>query len=141
MTAGPVDLTVSFLSPVEVCEFLWLVMAVLNIAFSRTTWSSTQSRSHTLRYRQQLMMVAAILWRSAQPRIHQKARSDVHHYALHSFQLYIDISGEWVTGDNSLVANWTTSAGDIVTHQVQLVNQTVFGEINDHIQRSAFIAL
>lgn len=51
----------------------------------------------------------------------------------------MDISGEWVTGDNSLVANWTTSTGDIVTHQVQLANQTVFKEINDHIQCSALI--
>ena len=53
----------------------------------------------------------------------------------HSVQVYSDISAEWVTGDNSLIANWSTSVGSVLTHQVQLVNQTPFGEVNDHIQR------
>ena len=53
----------------------------------------------------------------------------------HDVQLYSDISAEWVTGDNGLLANWTTTAGDVVTHQVQLVNQQPFVETSDHIQR------
>ena len=53
----------------------------------------------------------------------------------HSVQLYTDISAEWVTGDNSLIANWSTTTGTVLTHQVQLVNQSPFSEINDHIQR------
>lgn len=55
--------------------------------------------------------------------------------ASHSVQLYTDISAEWVTGDNGLVANWSTSTGDIVTHQVQLQDQTNYREVSDHIQR------
>jgi len=47
----------------------------------------------------------------------------------------MDISGEWITGDNGLVANWTTTVNTVATHQVQLAQQTVFGEVNDHIQR------
>ena len=36
---------------------------------------------------------------------------------------------------SSLTANWSTSVGDIITHQVQLVDQELFTESNDHIQR------
>ncbi|KIM20840.1 hypothetical protein M408DRAFT_119277 [Serendipita vermifera MAFF 305830] len=57
--------------------------------------------------------------------------------ASHSVQLYTDISAEWVSGDNSLIANWTTSIGDIVTHQVQLQDQTHYSEASDHIQHGA----
>lgn len=54
--------------------------------------------------------------------------------ATHSVQVYSDISAEWVSGDNNLVANWTTSTGSVITHQVQLVNQAVLSEVNDHTQ-------
>ena len=54
----------------------------------------------------------------------------------HSVQVYTDISAEWVSGDNSLVANWTTTTtGGILTHQVQLESQSIYGEVSDHIQR------
>lgn len=52
----------------------------------------------------------------------------------HSFAVYSDISAEWVTGDNSLTANWTTTTGDVITHQVQLESQSTYGEVSDHIQ-------
>ena len=53
----------------------------------------------------------------------------------HSVQVYTDITGEWVTGDNSLVANWETSTSDnVVIHQAQLANTSVFSEANDHVQ-------
>ena len=48
-------------------------------------------------------------------------------------QLYTDISAEWVTGDNSQLVNWSTSSGDIVTHQVELQDQTNYLEVSDHI--------
>ncbi|KAH7098950.1 DUF1793-domain-containing protein [Auriculariales sp. MPI-PUGE-AT-0066] len=57
--------------------------------------------------------------------------------ASHSVQLYTDISAEWVTGDVTLQANWTTTQGSVFTHQVQLVSQTVFSEKSDHIQHGA----
>jgi hypothetical protein len=59
--------------------------------------------------------------------------------ASHSVQVYSDISAEWVSGDNGLAANWTTTTGNVITHQVQLQSQSVFSEINDHIQRMNFI--
>ncbi|KAI0832343.1 DUF1793-domain-containing protein [Trametes gibbosa] len=58
--------------------------------------------------------------------------------AAHNVQLYSDISAEWITGDNSLTANWTTTTtGTVLTHQVQLVSQTQFGEVGDHIQQGS----
>lgn len=56
----------------------------------------------------------------------------------HSVQIYSDISAEWITGDDSLTANWTTTTGSVVTHQVQLATQQPFTEISDHIQRKLF---
>ncbi|KAI0092706.1 DUF1793-domain-containing protein [Irpex rosettiformis] len=55
----------------------------------------------------------------------------------HSVQVYSDISAEWVTGDNSLTANWTTTVGDTIIHQTQLENQSAFSEKNDHIQQGS----
>lgn len=54
--------------------------------------------------------------------------------SAHAVQIYSDISAEWVSGDNSLTANWTTTVDKVITHQVQLVNQSPFTEINDHTQ-------
>ena len=54
----------------------------------------------------------------------------------HDVKIYTDISAEWVSGDNNLVVNWTTTVSDnIVTHQSQLLEQWPFSEINDRIQR------
>ncbi|KAJ3498050.1 hypothetical protein NLJ89_g10269 [Agrocybe chaxingu] len=54
--------------------------------------------------------------------------------AAHSVQVYSDISAEWVSGDNSLIANWSTTTGGIVTHQVQLATPVPLSEVNDHTQ-------
>ena len=56
----------------------------------------------------------------------------------HSVQVYADISAEWVSGDDSLTANWTTTTGSLLTHQVQLESQIDFSEISDHIQREHY---
>lgn len=48
----------------------------------------------------------------------------------HTVAIYSDITAEWVTGDTSLVANWSTTTGSVYTHQVQLANQTLFGEFS-----------
>jgi len=54
----------------------------------------------------------------------------------HSVNIYSDISAEWVSGNDGLVANWTTRIdSDILTHQVQLAQPTTFAEINDHAER------
>jgi hypothetical protein len=57
--------------------------------------------------------------------------------ASHSVQVYTDISAEWVSGDNSLVATWSTSTGSVLTHQVQLQSPTTYSEVNDHTQYGA----
>ena len=59
----------------------------------------------------------------------------------HSVQIYTDISAEWVSGDDTQIVNWTTTAGGIITHQIQLETQTEFTEVNDRIQRTSPIAL
>ncbi|KAJ3558367.1 hypothetical protein NM688_g972 [Phlebia brevispora] len=99
MTAGPVDLTVSFLSPVEPDD-----LVKQSFPFSYLTLSASPNDGKS-----------------------------------HSVQVYTDISAEWITGDNSLTANWSTTLGSVVTHQVQLATQQPFTEISDHIQQgSAF---
>lgn len=57
----------------------------------------------------------------------------------HSVQVYSDISAEWVSTDNTLGVNWTTSVGSVISHQVQLQDQTVFVEENQFIKRRFFI--
>ncbi|KAL5535348.1 hypothetical protein ACEPAF_3442 [Sanghuangporus sanghuang] len=102
LRAGPVDLTATFLSPVEPNDLFRQ-----SVPFSYLSLSAASNDGNS-----------------------------------HSVQIYTDISAEWVTGDNSLVANWSTSVGDIFTHQVQLVEQTNFAEIGDHIQQgSAFYSV
>ncbi|KAJ7044481.1 DUF1793-domain-containing protein [Mycena alexandri] len=95
LSAGPVDLTVTFLSPVEPND---LVKQSIPFAYMAVSAAATDGRSH-------------------------------------SVQVYSDISAEWVSGDNTLTVNWTsTTTGSILTHQVQLENPSVFAEINDHTQ-------
>ncbi|KAI0327103.1 DUF1793-domain-containing protein [Cubamyces sp. BRFM 1775] len=97
MTAGPVDLTITFLSPVEPTD---MVNQSLPLSYYAVSAASNDGNTH-------------------------------------SVQLYTDISAEWVTGDNSLTANWSTTTGNVLTHQVQLASQTQFGEIGDHIQQGS----
>lgn len=54
--------------------------------------------------------------------------------AAHSVQVYSDISAEWVSGNNALLAKWSTTTGTILTHEVQLQSPAVFTEVNDHTQ-------
>ena len=99
MTAGPIDLTINFLSPVEPSD-----LVNQSLPFSYYTVSAASNDGNA-----------------------------------HSVQIYTDISAEWVTGDNSLRANWSTATGNVLTHQVQLASQSTFGEIGDHIQRRCFV--
>ncbi|KAG8808169.1 hypothetical protein FRC17_004075 [Serendipita sp. 399] len=56
----------------------------------------------------------------------------------HSVHVYTDISAEWVTGDNNLHANWSTSTtGNIITHQVSLQDQEPYAEDQDHIRHGS----
>lgn len=58
--------------------------------------------------------------------------------AGHSVQVYSDISAEWVTGNVSFLANWTTSTDNLIlTHQIQLSSQHPFAEDHDQIQRQS----
>ena len=112
MQAGPVDLTVTFLSPVEVCKFLSCQYGPIS--------SNLQPDD---------------LVRQSLPFSYMALSAASNDGAGHSVKLYTDISAEWISGDDSLTANWTTDAGTIVTHQVQLQSQTPFTESSDHIQR------
>ncbi|KZT12529.1 DUF1793-domain-containing protein [Laetiporus sulphureus 93-53] len=97
MTAGGIDLTVTFLSPVEPSDLLNQSLPFSYLALS-------------------------------------VAPNDG---ASHSVQVYTDISAEWVSGDDSLTVNWTTTVDVLITHQVQLEQQTVFGEYSDRIQQGS----
>ncbi|KAJ4478253.1 hypothetical protein J3R30DRAFT_2880603 [Lentinula aciculospora] len=94
LSAGSVDLTVRFLSPVEPSDFTKQSMPFAYMAISAT---STDGNSHAV-------------------------------------QVYTDISAEWISGNTSLAANWSTSTQDILTHQIQLQNSAPFTEIDDRAQ-------
>ena len=121
LTAGGIDLTVSFLSPVEVkssakiCESC----SVLTILDRQPTDLLNQSIPFSY------LAVSA------------KSNDG----SSHTVSVYSDISAEWVTGNNDLTANWSTTTGDLIFHQVQLEEQTEFGEISDHIQRKRGLSL
>ncbi|PCH41119.1 DUF1793-domain-containing protein [Wolfiporia cocos MD-104 SS10] len=98
MTAGPVDLTVQFLSPIEPGD---LVNLSLPFSYVALTAVPNDGKSH-------------------------------------SVQLYTDISGEWLSADDSMTINWTTTTtGNVITHISQLENQTLFGDINNRMQQGA----
>ncbi|EJF56480.1 hypothetical protein DICSQDRAFT_93645 [Dichomitus squalens LYAD-421 SS1] len=99
MTAGPVDLNITFFSPVEPSD---LVNQSLPLSYYSISAASNDQNSHKV-------------------------------------QVYVDISGEWVTGTrlSAPTINWTTTAGDVITHQVQLTNQVEYSELGDHIQQGA----
>ncbi|KAH9844226.1 DUF1793-domain-containing protein [Rhodofomes roseus] len=97
MTAGPVQLTVTFLSPVEPSS---LVNQSMPFSYMAVNAAPTDGKSH-------------------------------------SVQVYSDISAEWVSGTDSQKVNWTTTTGDVIIHQAQLQNQTLFADSGDRIQYGA----
>ncbi|KAI0353583.1 DUF1793-domain-containing protein [Trametes cingulata] len=94
MTAGPVDLTITFLSPVEPAD---VVNQSFPFSYLAISAASNDGKDH-------------------------------------SVQVYSDISGEWISGDNSLLAQWTTTTGDLFTHEVHLASRTPFTEANNRAQ-------
>ena len=59
----------------------------------------------------------------------------------HDVQVYADITAEWITGNRSLTAKWATTTGDVLSHQIQLANQTDYVEINNRIQRTLLLRI
>lgn len=94
LTAGGIDLTVNFLSPVDATD---LVQQSLPFSYLAVSAASNDGASHAVK-------------------------------------VYTDISAEWISGDRTLTANWTTTTGDIITHQVQLETPTIFAEVSDQTQ-------
>ncbi|TFK45401.1 DUF1793-domain-containing protein [Heliocybe sulcata] len=94
MTAGGIDLTANFLSPVNPTH---LVNQSLPFSYLAVSVASNDGNSH-------------------------------------SVQVYSDISAEWITSNDSLVANWNTTTGDVLIHEVQLANESVFAELSDRAQ-------
>ncbi|KAF8179962.1 ER lumen protein retaining receptor-domain-containing protein [Mycena galopus ATCC 62051] len=55
--------------------------------------------------------------------------------ASHTVEVYTDISAEWVSGNDTAIANWTTTnTNGCIMHQVSLVSPTVYGEFNNHTE-------
>ncbi|KII95062.1 hypothetical protein PLICRDRAFT_48031 [Plicaturopsis crispa FD-325 SS-3] len=93
LSAGPVDVTLTFLSPVEPQD---LVKQSLPFSYLSVSAASTDGGSH-------------------------------------SVQIYTDVTAEWVATDPTIVASWNTTTGSILTHQVQVQNQTKYAETKDQI--------
>ncbi|KAJ7151690.1 hypothetical protein C8R46DRAFT_1166541 [Mycena filopes] len=96
LSAGPVDITVTFLSPVETD------LVKLSIPFSYMDVSVVSTDG-----------------------------------ASHSVQIYSDISGEWSSGALEWDLQWTTTATDVVSHEISLQNPAQWEEVNDHTQYGA----
>ena len=58
----------------------------------------------------------------------------------HNVQVYTDITGEWITGATTWTANWKTTTGKVLTHQLQLSTQATYEEVRDHIQCKLVVA-
>ncbi|KAL1712103.1 DUF1793-domain-containing protein [Schizophyllum commune] len=104
MTAGSVDLTINFLSPIEPDD---LVRQSTPFSYMAVSAASNDGASH-------------------------------------SVQVYSDISGEWIVGDTTRAANWTTTTTDdgTIIHQAQLQEQTPFAEVDDRVlQGSVYYAV
>nr|GAT54330.1 predicted protein [Mycena chlorophos] len=91
LSAGGVDITATFLSPVEPTD---LVKQSFPFSYLSVSAASNDGGSH-------------------------------------SVSVYVDISGEWLSGSNIWTATWQTTQGAINTHQVQLKSQAEFEEISD----------
>ncbi|KAJ3908017.1 hypothetical protein F5879DRAFT_794476 [Lentinula edodes] len=88
LSAGPVNLTVTFLSPIEPED---LVKQSFPFSYLSVSASCSDGSSH-------------------------------------SVSVYTDITGEWLATDHTAAINWTTTTGDVLTHQSQLKNQTEYTE-------------
>ncbi|KZT12530.1 DUF1793-domain-containing protein [Laetiporus sulphureus 93-53] len=103
MTAGAVDLTITFLTPIEPGDIVNMSLPFAYMAMSVTPTDNNN----------------------------------------HSVQVYTDISAEWLSGNDSMIVNWTTTVDSMIIHQSQLENQTLFADVADRIQQgsSYFAAL
>ncbi|KAF9780602.1 hypothetical protein BJ322DRAFT_1164970 [Thelephora terrestris] len=53
-------------------------------------------------------------------------------------ELFTDIDGEWLAQPDQLV-QWSTTVGDVVTHQFLPQNQTQFGEVNGRLRYGSVV--
>ncbi|KAG8747805.1 hypothetical protein FRC10_011250 [Ceratobasidium sp. 414] len=93
--AGPVDLTVTFLSPLDYTDLVRLSLPFSYISVSAV---ANDGRSHTV-------------------------------------AVYMDVSGEWITGDNNQPAQWSTVTDDsVVLHKMFLQSPSTYVESSQRAQ-------
>ena len=56
----------------------------------------------------------------------------------HQVQLFTDIDGEWLAQPDQLV-QWNVTAGDVVTQQFTLQNQTQFGQVDGRLRYGSIV--
>lgn len=111
MRCGPIDLTATFLSPVEVINWnMW--WNLINRGFQPSD-----------------------LVNQSIPFSYVSVSATPNDAGSHSVQIYMDITAEWLASDGVSSVNWTTSTGNIITHQVQLQNQSMFTESQNRVLR------
>lgn len=119
MTAGGIDLTVNFLSPVE-ASFTISVIRCLPVPLAYSCiFQPTNLVLQSLPFSYMALTAKANDGKS------------------HSVQVYSDISAEWASGDDTQTVNWNMDGfgTSVITHYVQLSTQEQYTEFNDHIQR------
>lgn len=112
MTCGGVDLTATFLSPIEVRSHLHPARLYNNLTKTQPTDLVNQSIPFSY------LTVEA-------------ASSDG---SSHTVQVYTDVTGEWLVPgslqESDQLFQWQAVAGDTINYQFSLQNQTQFLQVN-----------
>jgi hypothetical protein len=117
MGCGGVDLIATFLSPVEV-RTVSVIRTCPSDDLTETQPTDFVNQSIPLSY-----LGVEVVSNDGNP---------------HQVQLYTDVDGEWLAQSDQLV-QWETTAGDTVTHQFSLQNQTQFGAVVGRLRYGSFI--
>ena len=129
LSAGPVDLTATFLSPVEVRP----LRDKISSTFTHVEGSSGS------------VVKPNDLVKQSLPFSYLSLTAKSTDGKSHSVQLYSDTSAEWVSGDTALAVNWTTTTsqgeGGLLAHQAQLQEPKNYEETQDQIQRELSLCL
>ena len=115
LVAGPINLSATFLSPIEVRRN------------SETQPSGLHQPPPHLQTED--------LVKQSFPFSYLQINVTSNDRKAHSVQIYTDISAEWTSGDNSRRVDWVTdTTGPVLTHSVKLSEQEMFSEVEDHSQ-------
>ena len=128
--AGPMQVNVTFLNPIEVCLYFPYCLPRFTYAIqSLGTWSSSPSRSHTSLSPQNPRMAQLMLCKCTQ------MSAEVREIVLRSLSCFSSCVTEWNSGDRGKTISWTTTNNtNVIYHSVKLQTPAVFNEISNQAE-------